>query len=223
MTAERLGALLVGRWKSGAPVARTPKEDNPALAADRFANNNFNLGADSRVIPLASNVHYKGDSFAQARQDPLGLVCPVSAHIRKVNPRDQSTEMGAAAETLTRRLLRRGLPFGPPLADPKAPDPQHGNRGLLWVSYQTSIERQFEFLAASWMNTPNRPRTPDGRDMLVGQNRTPGEKGVRGCTLFSGLASSTKVETADPWVVPTGGGYFFAPSISALRDVLGAE
>src|SRR5262249_39365377 len=44
MSADRLGALLFGRWKSGAPVERSPHEDNPVLAADSIANNNFNLG-----------------------------------------------------------------------------------------------------------------------------------------------------------------------------------
>jgi hypothetical protein len=34
--------------------------------------------------------------------------------------------------------------------------------------------------------------------------------------------AATVTSTADV-VIPTGGGYFFSPSISALRDVLGAE
>jgi hypothetical protein len=28
------------------------------------------------------------------------------------------------------------------------------------------------------------------------------------------------VSAANQWVIPTGGGYFFAPSIGALRDVV---
>ncbi|KAF5375779.1 hypothetical protein D9757_008977 [Collybiopsis confluens] len=40
---ELLGARMMGRWKSGAPVDLTPLVDDPVLAADPQRNNNFNF------------------------------------------------------------------------------------------------------------------------------------------------------------------------------------
>jgi hypothetical protein len=39
---------------------------------------------------------------------------------------------------------------------------------------------------------------------------------------FPAPAGIVRIKTKDEWVTPTGGGYFFAPSISAIRDVLAA-
>ena len=66
---------------------------------------------------------------------------------------------------------------------------------------------------------------------IIGQNNTPGEDRVREFTVAftnaDGQRQAERVNTRDftehgrrDWVIPTGGGYFFAPSIDALRDVL---
>jgi hypothetical protein len=63
--------------------------------------------------------------------------------------------MGGRESTYNRRLLRVGVPFGNSLPNRYTPiheDPEKGNRGLLFLSIQASIERQFEFLVGSWAN-----------------------------------------------------------------------
>jgi Dyp-type peroxidase family len=213
-----LAARLVGRWPSGAPFNRTPDADNPALGAEVLANNYFYYAADTPALAV------KGfeDPYPMAKSDPAGVTCPWAAHIRKVNVRDAGSDMGANESTFNRRLLRIGVPFGKGLADRYAEpgdDPEHGNRGLLFLSIQASIEDQFEFLSARWMNDPARPKTPSGHDMLVGQN-SPIADGVRRCPVFGSGLQQAQLSTAAQWVIPTGGGYFFVPSIAALRDVI---
>jgi hypothetical protein len=39
--------------------------------------------------------------------------------------------------------------------------------------------------------------------------------------LFGSGMQQEEVATNAPWLVPTGGGYFFTPSIQAIREVLG--
>lgn len=202
MAAEALGALVVGRWKSGAPVVRTahggpagPGRDDPELGRDRFRSNDFEFGdADG------------------ADNDPLGLACPASAHIRKVNPRAGYTDQGGQEDTLTRRILRRGIPFGP--LYPDAPDEE---RGLHFLCYQTSITHQFEFLSRTWSNSPAAPRD-GGTDLLVGQVPQP-----RPRTAFlqrpGGASATIPVSAGLPFVYPTGGEYLFAPSIDGLRHI----
>jgi hypothetical protein len=102
-------------------------------------------------------------------------------------------------------------------------------RGLLVLSYQTSITDQFEFLASSWMNTKSKPQhnDADGHDLLVGQNRAAGEDRVRRAALPTMNQGATTTHpfstgTGPPWIFATGGGYFFAPSASALTDVIAA-
>jgi deferrochelatase/peroxidase EfeB len=135
-----------------------------------------------------------------------------------VNPRDVTTEQGSDTDTLSRRVLRRGIPYGDPFDQP-------GPRGLLFISYQTSITDQFEFLASSWMNSTEKPQSgpADGHDILVGQN--PAHDAQRVCTAALRTDDGelrSFATAAPPWVFATGGGYFFAPSLPALTNVIAA-
>jgi hypothetical protein len=151
--------------------------------------------------------------YRRGRIDPLGEICPASAHIRKVNPRGGYTEQGGLEDTLTRRILRRGIPYGPKLDDPLAADEQERNvdRGLHFLCYQTSIVDQFEFLTRMWINSPSAPRG-GGMDLLVGQR--PGQP--RTCYLRLGSTGPIVLETTERFVIPTGGEYLFVPSIYGL-------
>jgi Dyp-type peroxidase family len=205
--AGRMAALLVGRWPSGAPVVLSPEVDQRQLGGDDNRNNDFDLSDD-------------GD----------GTVCPLAAHIRKVNPRNVGTDQGSPAHTLVRRLLRRGIPYGSPL--PVGGRNDGMDRGLLFLSYQTDIQEQFMFLASNWANAANAPvaavaagnggqEVGDGYDMIIGQAATEGR--VRFCVIHEDPRSSritTTGSSPSEWVVATGGGFFFSPSISAVRNIL---
>jgi Dyp-type peroxidase family len=221
ITADWLAARIVGRWPSGAPVSRLPDADDRALGVDRLANNNFGFAAKAASLPLAGGGESNG--WPQAAADPVGLVCPMAAHIRKVNARETPSDLGGRRASFSRRILRRALPYGEPLPDPLGPDPDNGNRGLLFVSYQASIEDQFEFLNSSWMGSPISPRSPSGYDLLVGQNGVPRAERRRSAVVFAKDGASATLTSPADFVIPTGGGYFFSPSIDAIEEVLAAH
>jgi Dyp-type peroxidase family len=221
MTDEELAARIVGRWRSGAPLNRVPVKDDPKLGKEPLANNHFRFDSDAEPLPLASGFV---DTFPPSKADPAGITCPWAAHIRKVNTRDSGSDVGGREATYARRLLRVGVPFGKPLKDRYADnrhDPEKGNRGLLFLSIQASIEDQFEFLMARWMGDPSRPKMPGGHDLLVGQNDAAGEARVRRCVIFGSGVQQAEVATDAQWIIPTGGAYLFVPSITALREVIG--
>ncbi len=198
----KLAANIVGRWPSGAPLSRSPDSDDTVLGSDRMANNDFRFDDDATK---------RDDVYGAAKADSLGAICPVSAHIRKVNVRDQASDMGGTSATYTRRILRVGVPYD---------DSKDGvdDRGLLFMSIQASIEDQFEFLQARWINSASRPRGPGGDDLLVGQSVPPRERSTR---LFSpGLDQTATITRPQQFVTMTGGGYFFVPSLSTLRNLL---
>jgi Dyp-type peroxidase family len=219
LDAVELASKLVGRWPSGAPVSRTPDRDDPKLGGDRLANNHFRFDSDTPTLVLRKGK----DGFAPAKADPVGFSCPLAAHIRKVHTRDAPSDMGGRSSNYDRRLLRVGVPYGPPVKDPFAPPARdEPERGLLFLSIQTSIEDQFEFLQARWMNDEARPKAPSGNDMIVGQN-APARDGVRRAVVFGEGLQMAEVRLPHQHVIATGGGYFFVPSLGALRTVIAPQ
>jgi Dyp-type peroxidase family len=202
MDPELLGARMFGRWKSGAPLERAPLRDNAALGADENRNNDFEFG-----------------------DDPFQRKCPYAAHIRKVYPRDDT---GNEAEVQRHRIIRAGIPFGPEV-EPGETTTRH-SRGLMFVCYQTSIERQFEFIQRSYSNNPDfvggktRPgggAVTTGFDPIIGQ--APGNGARQMDEPYPNYPAGnrrTTLEMPSQFVVLTAAGYFFVPSITALRTVL---
>jgi Dyp-type peroxidase family len=192
-------AQLVGRRPDGRPLVR-PADATPAEL------NHF--GYDTDAPPIS-------DGPRGATADPDGLRCPLAAHIRKVNPRDQETDKGPSAATLTFAILRRGITYGERY-DHDSPGTAD-ERGLLFLCYQTDLTQQFELLAQRWANNPERPRQglSNGVDLIIGRV-TPGTE--RRATLLAG-----EVSTMTDYVHPRGGAYLFTPSLSAIRTLSKAK
>ncbi|KAI4597060.1 hypothetical protein KJ359_004973 [Pestalotiopsis sp. 9143b] len=198
--ADLLGARLVGRWKSGAPVDLTPDKDIPELAE---ADNNQEF-----MFSLNST-----DSQNK---------CPYAAHIRKTNPRgDRPTEI--------HRIIRRGIQFGPEVTDEEAKNKTSSTdpkleRGLLFACYQSNLTNGFEFIQKSWVNAAGFP-FPDsgivpGVDPLIGAASTASPRSMLGADPADLNKSLTFPRE---WVIPKGGEYFFSPSISALKNTFAAK
>ena len=141
--ADLLGAKIVGRWQSGAPLAVSPDQDDPELGSDPRRNNDF-LFAD----------------------DPRGFKCPVGAHARRANPRDALDEDGSVDVRL-HRMIRRGTSYGPMLPDGVIED-DGVDRGIMFVFAGAHLKRQFEFVKTQWLNDGIFIGAPLESDPLVG-------------------------------------------------------
>jgi Dyp-type peroxidase family len=229
LSPEELAAKLVGRWPGGTALTRNPDGDDPDSMGDRLAVNFFGYDRDSPDISVSADpsagledvslvAHDETRTVQGTGEDEAGLRCPRFAHIRKVNPRDIGpTDKGGPPDTLTRAILRRGITWGSPYPDdPAEQAADDGDRGLLFLSYQTGIKEQFQVLNNDWMNRDAAPEGNAGHDLLVGQ-RYVGGRGARHATL-RGDGTEVQLATDRHWVIPTGGGYFFTPSISTLRQ-----
>ena len=142
---QRLGAKMVGRWQSGAPLALAPDHDDPELGADPRRNNDFLFG-----------------------DDPRGFKCPAGAHARRANPRD-AMDLDGSVDVRLHRMIRRGTSYGPMLPEGELDD-DGADRGIVFVFAGAHLKRQFEFVKTQWLNDGIFIGAPLERDPLVGPN-----------------------------------------------------
>ena len=140
---ELLAAKMMGRWRSGAPLALCPFHDDPALGADAHRNNDFLFEAD----------------------DPIGLKTPCGSHIRRTNPRDAQI----AGVARIHRMIRRGTAYGPPLPEGVTED-DGADRGLMFAFVGAHLGRQFEFVQSEWINDGVFFGAGDDKDPITGSN-----------------------------------------------------
>lgn len=186
---EWVKAKLMGRWPNGRPLIGCP------------------INKPSSTTSLAAEME---NDFSYGEDDPQGLACPFGSHIRRTNPRD-SKQPGDTAEQFIsnrHRLLRRGRTY----------TRHDGEKGLLFVSLCTDIERQFEFVQQFWANAPafhgldNEPDPFVGSDPLCAMTSEAKER----VFTIPTPAGPLRITGLNSFVQTMAGGYFFLPSRSAL-------
>jgi Dyp-type peroxidase family len=140
---ELLAAKMMGRWRSGAPLALCPFHDDLELGGDPQRNNDFLFEAD----------------------DPAGFKTPGGSHIRRCNPRDA----GIAGVARLHRMIRRGTAYGPTLPEGMMVDDE-ADRGLMFAFVGAHLGRQFEFVQSQWINDGVFFGAGDDKDPIVGSN-----------------------------------------------------
>jgi Dyp-type peroxidase family len=227
--AVHVASKMVGRWPSGASLVRHPDADP----------------RDPRYENEDNFTYVRNDED----NDRYGARCPFGAHVRRTNPRDWrlSDDRDEALELSNRhRIMRRGRPYGEPLdahLEPRvmieralstpvsngngASNGKHESpRGLQFMCFNANIERQFEFIQQQWCNNPKFAGLANDPDPLLGLQQPAGELGLAapGFTLQSDEPGRVdkRGESLGQFVKVVGSGYFFMPSIPAVR-LLGAR
>ncbi|KAJ7852918.1 hypothetical protein B0H14DRAFT_2580679 [Mycena olivaceomarginata] len=129
------------RVRRAPPVDISPTVDNPELGADPGRNNYFTF------------MHPPNNIADQTW-------CPFSAHIRKMNPREDLPPHD-------HYIMRAGIPYGPEVSNDEVTSSDALERGLAFVAYQSDIGEGFRFQQKEWANSP-KFNHDTGVDPIVG-------------------------------------------------------
>ena len=161
---------------------------------------------DGRPLAARASAHRNDFNFESDVRYPT--VCPFHAHIRKANPRRDDR---VGDDFRMRRVVRRSIPYGIPPSPSSDARGSDGSQGLLFMCFQASISRQFEFIVRSWFNDRDFPTNETGDDPIMG-------RGIDSQHWHT--ARVGPIDSAFGSVVEErGGGYFFSPSISFLMGL----
>lgn len=210
-----LKAKMTGRWSDGIPIAVAPTiEDWRKLQAELAAGFSEDITNDTAKKARRNALLERIFFDFRYGDDPDGLKCPVSSHLRRVNTRDSMQPVGAPGSELNnrRRILRRGAPYGETKNDD---DSEHG---IVFMALCANIQRQFEFILQQWLQYGLDSGTGNDDCPLLGA-RLGGDKkfiipvdpkGDQAPFICTGLPK---------FVETRGGEYFFLPSLTALRMI----
>ena len=239
---EALKAKFVGRWPNGAPLANFPDKASADAFGRAWDRTTFTLFMDpnaSEEAKAAARLSYEQLKLQRVgfnyRQDLDGARVPTGSHTRRVNPRG-ALEFGNDGAFATpgalvdrRRLLRRGLPYGNS-SDRRS---DNGEHGIIFMTINSSIKRQFEFVQQQWVNYGNDFKLSNDKDPLLGNHPKVEDSAAAGAaggcpfsggrTVIEGDSSTGKLPficaNIPRFVETRGGDYYFIPSLTALRMI----
>lgn len=140
--------------------------------------------------------------------DPAGSRCPLGAHTRRANQREDGRH----------RLMRRGMTYGAALPPDREQEADGDARGLWFVAFNADIEDQFEFVQQRWLNGPFGTLS-QARDPIVGSGGPRG-MAIEGDTT---LSRAPRVLLELPrFVTCRGGQYYFCPGHRGLKALCSA-
>ena len=138
--------------------------------------------------------------------------CPYGAHIRRCNPRGGQIVQRIANNS--RRLVRRGVPYGPPYDPAKPRDQDEPERGLLGNFIGASLGAQFEAMSCDWLNLGLQdPRITGSNDPIAGAN----DPGTSWFDLPLKAGGTIRLRGLPQFVSTRGGAYTFLPSLKAIH------
>lgn len=187
-----LASRMVGRWPSGAPLVLSPDRDDPGLA--------------------------DANDFRYHAVDPEGLRCPIGSHVRRANPRDALDPSPGSSSSLEvndhHRILRRGREYGAPVDPTTLFDDvtDSTDRGLQFLCINAAIQRQFEFVQHTWVNSAHFAGLYEDDDPLIGARDRDG-----GSFTIAADPVRQRVVGLPRFVSVRGGAYLFLPGLRALR------
>ncbi len=207
---ELAEAYIMGRFRDGTSVSLSDKAQAPN---GEFPINDF----------YYSKIH-KSNSHSDV-SDEKGIRCPFAAHARKANPRND-------AEAVF--IIRRGVLYDDrknatdstdwvSWKDTNNPPPKN-DVGLLFMSFQSSLEKQFEHILNDWLLSVNSGEQATGVDLLMAPEASRKFSSAWYLPTQWGDENPDKKilfthEEIKPCIHFKGGAYFFAPSISFLQNV----
>lgn len=191
------------------PGDRAAQDKLAAQFVGRWPNGTPLIVAPDAPVDLGRDPDGLLNDFRYAADDPQGSRCPLGSHIRRSNPRD----IGGTNDVRRHRILRRGMAYGGPLL-PKETSSDGRKRGLLFIAANSRLDLQFEVIQADWIN----------KGEILGQaglNRCPltGANLGRPTDSFLESGAVAPVTGLPPFVITRGGDYFFAPGVTAMREI----
>jgi deferrochelatase/peroxidase EfeB len=212
---EKIGSgfSAAGRSLEGLSGKNLPDSNASRLAALRevVAANLCGRWRDGTPLALSPDAPDPGVSQTNFDYD-AATRCPYGAHIRRCNPRGGQIVQRVANNS--RRLVRRGVPYGPAYEQASAAASCQPERGLLGNFIGANLGAQFEALSCDWMNLGLQdPRITGSNDPIAGANDQ--DSGWFDLPLKSG--ETIRLQGLPRFVRTRGGAYTFLPSLSAIR------
>jgi len=194
--AEWIAAKLVGRWRNGNPLELTPNtpDRQPPIPAKEL--NNY--------------------SYVETRPNDInGTRCPIGAHMRRANPRDETVRGGDGSGS-DHRIMRRAQPYGP-LYNPDKPDKE--KRGLIGNFIVGDLQAQFEFVMSQWVNGSDFTAclATDARDPILSNHVSEFAIPISDDNCSNPGGESVSLKKKPQFVFTRGGAYCFLPSLTAVR------